>query len=380
MDDNAKQPTTPTPEQPAPAQPLTVKKKKKTGLIIGIVSAVVLVLLGTGTVLGYTLWYQNPQKVLADAVTHAVKAKTSTYTGEFAVKASESDNGIKEMTIKVDGKNTVTTGQLAVDVAFTDAEDTKHEFSGEGLYDKDGNLFFKIDNLKDLVAKYSEQYGSELPESFQTIVSKVDGNWIRVSADDLKSLSEEVAEQQTCTRDALKKLESDQAATDELAKLYRDNQFVTVAKDLGVRDGNIGYELGIDTGKAKSFAEGVEQTTYFKELKKCNDDLEIDEDDFTQPRSSDTTYRTEVWISQFSHELREVRFFVEDDEARGELWVKPVFNAPVTVESPKDFIPLRELQADIERAAGEFQTTTTDDEFDSSRLDEDVDYSEFQEN
>ncbi len=332
----------------------------------GIIAATVVVLLGTGSALAYNLWYQNPQKTLADAMVNAMKAKTVAYTGEFTIDITDSSAGYKDLKLTVEGKNGTVDGEVTVDFALTTTEGDEYKVSGAGLFDKDGNLFFKVNKLRELIDQFGQ--GRELPASITAIIDKVDGSWVRIAADDLKEYSKEYAEQQECTRDALKKIEGNQNTADEVANLYRQHQFIVIKEELGVKDGNVGYVLDTDRQVAKEFVKGLKETELYKELAKCNDTLEdIDEEDLTvdeDDADSDTKTRFAVYISRIGHELREVHFDIEDDDAKGQLRVKTTFNAPVSIESPEDFIPLKELQKDIEAAIQEISNSYSSPTYD----------------
>ncbi len=342
------------------------KTKKKLGLVAGIIAAAAVVLLGTGSALAYNLWYQNPQKTLADAMVNAMKAKTVAYTGEFTIDITDSSAGYKDLKLTVEGKNGTVDGEVTVDFALTTTEGDEYKVSGAGLFDKDGNLFFKVNKLRELIDQFGQ--GRELPASITAIIDKVDGSWVRIAADDLKEYSKEYAEQQECTRDALKKIEGNQNTADEVANLYRQHQFIVIKEELGVKDGNVGYVLDTDRQVAKEFVKGLKETELYKELAKCNDTLEdIDEEDLTvdeDDADSDTKTRFAVYISRIGHELREVHFDIEDDDAKGQLRVKTTFNAPVSIESPEDFIPLKELQKDIEAAIQEISNSYSSPTYD----------------
>lgn len=365
---------TPTPA-PAPAfgqppvQPTEPKKSKKKWFIIGGIIAFVLILLGAGSALAYNVWYQNPDKVLSDAVSNALRAKTATYTGSLDFTQTGSAS-VSKFTLTVDGKNT--SNATEVDVTFDfEYDDTDYSLSGAGLFDADANLYFKVNDVRSTIDKFSD--GEELPEAFDAIITKIDGNWIKVSADDLKEFDEDYAETQTCTKDALAKLENNSDATRELVDLYKAHTFIVVAEELGVQDGSLGYVIEGDEEKAKSFVRGLNDTTIFKELKACDDTFEIDEDDLFSDSSDSGTAdgRVELWVSRWSHQFTKVFVTSTNDGATVELLLEPVFDAEVTVTPPSDAVPLSELQQDIEDATESFYSSYYDyDTYDYSYEDD----------
>ena len=95
---------------PVPQQVVTSPKKGKRGLLWAIVALVIVVLLGGGSALAYNFWYQNPNKVVSDALLHAVTAKTVSMTGTLDM--STKDYKVK---LEVSGKNSLeANSQVAV--------------------------------------------------------------------------------------------------------------------------------------------------------------------------------------------------------------------------------------------------------------------------
>jgi predicted transcriptional regulator YdeE len=355
--------STPDVASPADTTPLgstglatPTSKKSKKPLIIGLIIGLLVVLAGT-SVAAYNLWYQNSDKVLTDAVMNAVKAKTASYTGTVAITTND-DSGDTTGTAKltINGKNSGDASEVNVTLAMTN-EGKDYSFSGAGLFDKDGNLFLKVNNVRDIIDELNENKAT-MPKSIDDLIAKVDGNWIKVSASDLKEFSAEAGETQTCVTDAMKKLENDSKATKEIADLYRNNQFVVVKEKLPSLDGSLGYVIDTDSSKGRTFMAGLKNTTAFKEIQKCNEDLSLDENDFFKESSDTSTKsRVEVWVDRWSHQLTKIHITGSDDEGSGDATIVPIFNQAVEVNAPSKFVTISELKQDIEDMQSELMTT-----------------------
>ena len=141
--------TPPTGPQPQPptvlsASPQTPKKSRK-GLIIGSIIAGALVLFGGGGVLAYNVWYQNPEKVIFDAITHAMTAKSATGKGEISLKSDEF-----ALKVTFDGENSGSDGRVNAKVKMegeSDGESLAIDVTASVLI-KGETLYFKLDNVQ----------------------------------------------------------------------------------------------------------------------------------------------------------------------------------------------------------------------------------------
>lgn len=320
------------------------QKKSKKGLIIGIVIASVLVLLGAGSVAAYNLYYQNPQKVITDAIINAVTATSSVYSGTVAI-------GSDGYTLAVDLSTKQSTTAGAMDAKMTLTADGKvYVVNTAAVVAESGDVYVKADKVKELVADYSAALALLNPTTGQDLdrlVAKVDGSWIKISSDDLKSYDSGLAKAQVCINDTVKKFKNDKAATDQISQLYIKNQFITVIEKLGTKDSSLGYKLKSDSVKAKAFAAGLADTTIYKSLHDCDSTFTITPSDVDGSESSGKDAIVEVWISRWSHQLTSVSIKDESDGSTFDMTLKPTYNGDVTIATPESSITLTQLQSDI---------------------------------
>jgi hypothetical protein len=336
-------------------------KKKK--IILGSILGAAFVLLLGGGVAAYNLWYQNPDKVLGDALVNMIRAKSVIYTGSVDITNKATGNALSPaaegMKLTVDGKSATNTGELNAKLSMK-YDGKSYEISGSGLMDKDANLFIKINDVKKLITKYAEENGgkySDLPSYMTAIVDKIDSKWIRIAAADIDEFSEGYSKKQKCVSDAMKKLETDKAATDEVIEIYKNNKFVVVKNKLPSENNSLGYSIDFDEAKSKSFMKGLNDSKIAKELQKCDEDFKYEEK--TSSRSSDsddkTTVTTHVWVGRWNHQLTKLHVTTDSEDSKGTIVFEPVFNQAITVEAPKEFVTFKELKTDVENAFKQYQ-------------------------
>lgn len=326
---------------------LSVAKRSKKPLILSLVIGGLVLLLG-GSAAAYQLWYQNPDKVVTDSLVKALTAETITYTGTLDTSAEsgklkvELDGRANNVAFANHAKATVTIGAVNVVV------------DGNVQVTEKGDLYFKLQNAKDLADTYVQLMGGATTPELTALVAKIDDKWIKVTAEDLNmGKADELANKNQCFTAVGEKFKTDRALRGEVTSLYEKQRFITVKESLGEKDGNLGYKLNFEQAKAKSFVAGLKETKLYGELQKCDKDFKIDESDIPE-QSDDMTGDVEIWADKWSHELEQVRATgqTKDGKSKGTFVLNPIFNKPVTIEAPADAMPVSELQQEIMAVAG----------------------------
>lgn len=341
-----------------PVSPETPKKKRKIPLLAIIIAAAVVVL-GGGTVAAYNLYYQNPAKVISDALTATIEAKSASYTGSVDVTAEDTT-----MKVTFDGKNNETAGAVNIAADIKSGE-TSVSLKGSGQFDKDGNLYFKLENLKDLLNKALSASGATIDISpFNGVIAMVDNKWIKISADDLKSYSADYSKTQTCVTDAMKSLGTDDTAKKEITTLYKNNQFLTIDKKLGSKkiDGvtSLGYAIKVDNAKSEAFGKALEGTAIYKKIKACDTTSTDSTESTVSDDASKATTTAEVWVSRFGHMPTQLTVNSTEDKDVFKATINPVFNKVGSIDAPADTTTLK--------AIGDEFTKESTDYFGSSEL------------
>lgn len=329
--------------------------KRKKWPIVAAVAAAMVVLLGAGAALAYTFWYQNPQRVIMDGIANAIQAKTISYAGTMNL----ADLDDKKTSVKLDLKGAADGSNADLDVVATIIQDDRqYRLSGKGVFDAEGVLYVRfqdIGKMIDDVLKSNPEAG--LPEGtaplIDKLVAKLDNRWVKIRPSDLKELSGEGADALTCMKETSDMLRNDKNAKKELATLYQKNPFIRVDENLGTKNGSIGYVISPDEVKQKAFWTDMKNTALYKKLQSCGNDLEVDQEDLNSDEIN--SQRTEIWVSQWQHEITQLKVTAEDkDGANVELVWLPIFNKEVKIDVPGDAATLSELQADIQNIMMEY--------------------------
>lgn len=345
-------PTEPTPMQQAPEQtqnpvlaetvvrpsdaPVPPKKSKKS-IIIAVIIAGVMVILFAGAALAYNFWYQNPNKVVTDAIMNASTAKSVIFTGIIDV------TGDQKVKIEFNGSGKDSGGLMNVKATFS-VSSRQVIVDGAALVDQHSNLYIKIKDAKALVTSALGGYGT----AFDDIVTKIDNKWVKITTDDLSEYSTETKNVKKCIDETYAKFKDDKAAISEVTNVYKANQFIVIGKTLPSQNGSLGYEITFDDAKSKSFASAFTQTTIYKQLHEC------DSESFpaTYKPSNDTPVdnegTTQVWVSRFGHEITKFVTDVDNDGTKTHVSIETLFNKQVTIDTPTEFVTVDELKQDIE--------------------------------
>lgn len=313
-------------------------RKKRTWFIIGGALALVVLAL----VLTYIFWYQNPNKVVSDSMMNAMTAKSVSYTGDVVV------SGDTKTTIALSGASAKSGSTVDAKLTFT-VQGTEYTLDGNVLMAEQGDLYFKVKNIDELVGNYRVAVPEESRGLFDQMIEKINDKWVKVSAEDMRSFSADLANAQKCLTDAATKFQEDKAVRAEIATLYQAHPFVTIDEELGSKDGSLGYRLSSDRETAKDFALGLKDTSVYKTLHDCDDSFVIDEADLQKEvNDTDENSTVEVWVDRWSHQMTEVSATTTSGGDAVDMTIKPTFNADVNVTAPEDATTIEQLQADIQ--------------------------------
>ncbi|HEY8885930.1 MAG TPA: hypothetical protein VIM31_00295 [Candidatus Microsaccharimonas sp.] len=341
-------------DAPIPNATIPKKSPKKKLIILGAIIVGALALLGGGTAAAYNLWYQNPDKVVLEAVSSLLQSGTSTHKVSVDIKTKDTT-----VTVTLDAKlaeSPASQTDIAAKISYSGKD---YNVKGSVLTDKDGNLYFKLNDVKTLLTQVAGE-GVDL-SAFNTVITKVDGQWIKISSSDLKSVSDEYSKTQTCATDALKSLDQ-KAATDEITAVYKKNDFIAVGDKIGVKDidgvASLGYKVTLDEAKAKTFYTALGETKVGKALTACDSSFSFKAGDLdSSTDTSKTTNDIQVWSSRFGHQLKELDITSKDQDTTATIVWNPTFVKGVTVSAPTTSIPFSEVTTDAENALTDYYTS-----------------------
>ena len=326
-----------------PMQP----KKKKTGLIIGIVLGVVALIAIISAVLVYFLWWQNPEKMVTDAVSNAIMAKKMTADGKVVIDMR--DQGKIELNVKTATDSGKSKANIDAKLDVKGVE-KNIPLKGDVVLDSDGTIYVKINNFKDLYGtlleivmesssggnlsrSQIETYRDQTLEKMGSEIDKMSDTWMKISPD-------EIGSEYKCGINALKKIQSDESARKELAQIYQKNSFFTI-KDSKIsdRNGGRGFELQGDNSKLSKFNDEFKKSSAGKALSKCGK--------YNSYKSSESSSidksSLKVWVDRSSHELKALELKGDGKKASVEISFDINMNKSEEIKAPSDAESLKEF-------------------------------------
>lgn len=326
-----------------PMQP----KKKKTGLIIGIVLGVIALIAVISAVLVYFLWWQNPEKMVTDAVSNAIMAKKMTADGKVVIDMR--DQGKIELNVKTATDSGKSKANIDAKLNIKGVE-KNIPLKGDAVLDSDGTIYVKINNFKDLYGtlleivmesssggnlsrSQVETYRDQTLGKMSSEIDKMSDTWMKISPD-------EIGSEYKCGINALKKIQSDESARKELAQIYQKNSFFTI-KDSKIsdRNGGRGFELQGDNSKLSKFNDEFKKSSAGKALSKCGKSNGYK----SSESSSIDESSLKVWVDRSSHELKALELKGDSKKASVEISFDINMNKSEEIKAPSDAESLKEF-------------------------------------
>ena len=338
----------PTPQLQYNSMPMR-PKKKKTGLIIGVVLGVIVLIAIVSAALVYFLWWQNPEKMVTDAMSSAIMSKKMTADGKVVVDMR--DQGKIELNVKTATDSGKSKANIDAKLNVKGVE-KNIPLKGDVVLDSDGTIYVKINNFKDLYGTLLEMvmesssggnlsrsqietYRDQTLRKMSSEIDKMGNTWMKISPD-------EIGSEYRCGINALKKIQSDESARKELAQIYQKNSFFTI-KDSKIsdRNGGRGFELqGNNKSNSSKFEEEFKNSSVGKALSKCGKSNSYK----SSESSSIDTASLKVWVDRSSHELKALELKGDSKKASVEISFDIDVNKseeikiPSSAESLKEFV------------------------------------------
>lgn len=347
----------------APVEP----KKKKTGLIIGIIIAV-LVLIGGGVAAALVIMNLNRGDAVARAIEKIVTGNAPANVaidGTFVLTPNDEESLVSSVEINLDSE--AATGSLmnssaaTVTANFTNGKSTNFEF--DEVYAANGDLYFKLSGLTNAMEDYStalqdataesavsetnctqdengntvcneetvEVVDCESPDGCATpttlteslaevlsVVETVDGEWLRVSTDDLAGLSE-LAPAESNTSCLVNLMGDIKNYNNSVAGMYSKNPFITSTTEgvtLASESGEPVYKVMIDGEKFGAFIGEFQNSTLVNNLFSCMgyQNTEVNIDNVAEEINNLPTFYVEV-----DKDYNFTRLYFTTDLADGEM-------------------------------------------------------------
>lgn len=363
-----------------PFVPDEAPKKSKKKLIIGIVIAFIAVL-GLGGTTAFAFYYNNPEKVVADALVNVVTARTQIANGSYVYTNTKNKGNIS---LTFDSKSDTPNfkGQLEAKLKV-DYDKYKFDLGGTGMLSEKGSAYLKFDGLEKITTKYLNEpevkvytdQSPKLKDEIVALVKKIDGKYVKLDKSDIQNFWKKYDHEKAsaCYTKAFDTLDKTSAQKREIQAAYDNNKFVII-KNQGSENiagvDSVKYGINVDLKKYYHASDAFKETTFSKSLQKCNDQLsgeESDEYKLTEEQEKENRkFRDEsaeeqqkeanktkvnIWISRWGHQFTKTttHYANTKDGTKYVLDVNYKQNQLITIKDPKDSISMKEFQSDIDK-------------------------------
>lgn len=291
-------------------------KKKKTGVVIGLIASL---FVAVGCAVAAVLFFMNPggKDAVSLAMNKLVTGETPSnvkMNGSIDVKLNNPAYPISELTVDFDSemKTGTSTNSSQASMRVVTLDDEEYSFDVNEVYTSGGDLYLKLDGWEDLITGMfnmmnnqsvvidcgddeadcktsstieecdtegncstiettmsSDDTSAEINEAI-SVVSRLDGEWLRISADDLDQLyNESIGESPIgCIVDSINDVNS---KNNSLMELYNQDPFVVSSTDnVNIKNnGNPIYRIMVNNEKFANFVNSAQDTNMLSELNSC---------------------------------------------------------------------------------------------------------------
>lgn len=360
-------------------------KKKKTGLVVGLVLSL-FVAVGCG-VAAVLLLLNSPKDPVVEAMKKIMSGEAPSNViidGDIKFAVNDPNSIISNVNISLDAKaktsSMINTSSAEVELVFSDND--KLTFQFDEVYAANGDLYFKIDGVSDLTEKMvllqtqSRQTNCISDESGETncvkepdcdcpeggvcdclapieiiaeeggldemttmltgVVSVIEGEWLKVSIDELTSMSGE-AQLGSDTSCIISLIDSINTNSNSAAELYNKNPFISsTTENITVMNKfNQVRQITIDDKAFANFVNSIQNAKITEKLYSClgwDDNVAITEEDVAEVvRKLPAVYVEIDQDNNFS------RFYMvtQTEDGTGTITIDLSFSYPANINVPE---------------------------------------------
>ena len=347
------------------------KGKKKTGLIIGLAIAAVVVIGGGVGAIAYLNWHESPEQTLADAISNVWNAKNIQAEATITGEAKDKDSDFSKIELKMNMIATQNAASMSINTLSIDTkENGSYNLSVESAYSLDDDIYFKIGGIKEAFDGAMKNVDKDEAEELEAIsgmvggvIEVLDNQWIKIDSDLLKEMG--VKDQYDCYKEKAKALSSEDFKK-KVAEIYENHGFIALKDDKVVKteDGLSYYSIKIDDKESEAFGEEVEKLDEVKALTSCfdseldtdddedeerDDDLDLEFNDDIKKEDEQIDYDLLVGISGWNHTLKAVEAKSSDDDADMSIKLNLSYDEKA-VELPGDAKNAKDLVEELKKA------------------------------
>ena len=332
-------------------------KKKKTGLIVGIILVILLLgLIGGG--IAFYLIHESKERVVSDSIANLIEADARQFDGTLTETNLDSENeSFKSFTLtfKADNNSANFSGVGSLKIKMKKGKDVELDVSG--AYITNDAIYIKIDGIKKAVENaleeaiasddVSKDEAALIKDIVGAIADPLDDEWIKIKADDLKSYKQ-LKDGYDCMAKALDSV-SEKGNKEKIIEAYKSHPFImNDDKDGSSSDGLNYYYVKSDSEESKAFSEELEKIDFVKDFKSCSDSKSsTSKDDDDKKDSDEVTSEMSFGITPWSHELKHVKGTAESKKMKFELDIKISYDNKSVAAPTSDAKTLEDVVEDM---------------------------------
>jgi len=352
---------TPVPQQSAPPmmtatpQPLTTvispnQPQKK--LPLKIISLALVAVLLIGGITWFFAYRQNPTRIVNNSIRKTINSRRTAVVGNMTYSFTDQNSAIKSISIEIQNENKILPSAGSTSLVMIDQNSKEYRLTLSETILKNGDIYIKIDDLKNAYDQLLETMMSEIPAGFEEIITgietpltkligEIDGQWWRISVSDITEMAEgsDFGDQYGCIVNTVNRSIDNGTMPKEIANIYKKNPFITGKRQSGL------YQLSIDEAKINSAMRALNDSQLTRELATCTntttgepDRITIDQADFPEILLN---------INYFSHRLNSVQINYPDRNQRGfSLSAQFDITHPrnINIQAPDNARPISDLR------------------------------------
>jgi len=343
---------------PSATSPAPVPPKKRRKLLPILIVVGVLALLGGGMAAAYTMWYQNPDRVMAEAMANMLESKQMQQStvitsdsviplGVFTMKFSKVSF---ESTNDSESNNSM---NLGLDV---DLNGRPYKLGGQAVTTKNGDLYFKLNDTKGTYAKFLKDIGTgdiTLSPRANELMAEIENTWVKA---DMNSQDDSTGKLGCIAKEFN---DSNEDIVLFMKETYADSPFLVVDEKLTPKDGNLGYRVKLDQVKAIEFLNKLGDKDELKGIKKCIGGETADDvrDRLSESEKKEADPTVDIWVSRWSHKLQEVDYTLGNEavglssdqfQLKFNGTTKLNYDEDVTVTVPSDARSMQDWQNSVD--------------------------------
>jgi len=236
----------------------------------------------------------------------------------------------------------------------------------ESIATKSGDVYLQLSKLDSLFSLLK----STLPGigDWSPIAENISGKWIKLSKAEIEQYIGPASRNATCIQEKYNDPAHAEAVKSEMINLATSRQFIVVEKNLGTKNGSVGYQMGVDVPQLKAFLIGFLDTEAFADYLSCSGGSatnfsKADAVKSINAMTADDVKNTlgdtkiSIWADQLSHKLTELSVVGKTNGVSVEVDLIPADDRSAEIKIPTDTIGI----SDVFALFG--QLTKTDDEF-----------------